>query len=115
MLPPSAPSCTDQLTAVDWPGSVPVTTAVNAIVPPGDVCATAGEMATAIAGRVTVTVALPDLVGSAALVAMTWNVPAIKGALYLPVASTLPPPLSWTDQVTRVSLVFETVAVKVCV
>src|SRR5689334_6853457 len=53
-------------------------------------------------GATTETVAEPDLLGSAALVATTWKVPAVPGAVYLPVASTVPPLLpSCTDQVTE--------------
>jgi hypothetical protein len=42
------------------------------------------------------------LLGSATLVATTWNVPVVEGAVYRPEPSTLPPPDSWTDQVTAV-------------
>src|SRR5512138_733542 len=66
-------------------------------------------------GGMTVTVALPDFVASATLVATTWYVPATAGAAYVPAASIVPPPLSCTDQVTPVSVVFDTVAVKACV
>src|SRR5690348_13710203 len=61
------------------------------------VVAAAGEMV----GSETVTVATPDFEASSALVATTWNVPGAAGAVYLPVESTVPPPLpSCTDQVT---------------
>src|SRR5215813_5949975 len=104
-LPPPV-SCTDQVTAVDWPETVPETVALKVTLPPGVVLATVGEMATEITGggggAVTVTVAVALLDGSATLVATTWNVPAVPGAVYLPLASTVPPPLSWTVQVTAV-------------
>jgi hypothetical protein len=82
MLPPAAPSCTDQVTAVDWPLTVPVTVAVKDIVPPGLTEALPGETETAItAEAVTVTVAVAEREGSATLVATTWNVPAPAGAV----------------------------------
>jgi hypothetical protein len=101
-LPPPD-SCTDQVTRVDWPELVPVTVAVKLTVPPVVVEALGGAMLTEIAaGWVTVTVAVALLVVSATLVATTWKVPADAGAVYCPEPFTLPPPDSWTDQVTAV-------------
>jgi len=73
-LPPVA----DQVTAVLLE---PVTLAVNCCAPL--VCSEAevGEMETATAGALTVTVAEADLVVSAALVAVTVYVPAVVGAV----------------------------------
>ena len=65
-MPP--PLATDQLTAVLV---VPVTVAVNCTVPPVVTEVLLGLMLTLIAGAVTVTLALADLVESAALVAFT--------------------------------------------
>ena len=42
------------------------------------------------AGAVTVTLAVPDTLGSAALVAVTRSVPAFAGAVYKPVALMVP-------------------------
>ena len=82
MLPPAAPSCTDQVTAPDCPLTVPVTVAVKDMVPPGLTEALAGDTETLITGgAVTVTVATADRVGSATLVATTWKVPAVPGAV----------------------------------
>jgi len=61
------------VTAVDWPGEVPVTVAVNVAVPPVATEAVLGEMETAMTGVVvTVTVATSFFEASATLVAMTW-------------------------------------------
>ena len=59
------------------------------------------------AGAITVTVALADLVASAALVAVTVCVPAVPGAVYKPLVETvptvlLPPAVPSTDHVTDV-------------
>ena len=81
MLPPEAPSWTDQLTAVDWPPRVPVTVALKLAVPRACTEVLAGETETPIAGAVTVTVALPARVASATLRATTWNVPVLAGAV----------------------------------
>jgi hypothetical protein len=60
---------------------LPVTVAVNCCVAPVIMDAEVGEIATAIGGGAeeTVTVADADLVASAALVAVTWKVPATLG------------------------------------
>ncbi len=101
-VPPPA-SCTDQVTAVDCNAVVPVTVAVNVSAPPGATDAGLGEIETAITGvGVTVTVAVPVFEVSATLVATTWYVPATAGAVYTPVALTVPPRSSCTDQVTDV-------------
>jgi hypothetical protein len=50
----------------------------------------------------TVTVAVSFFEGFAALVARTWKVPELPGAVYFPDASTCPPPLSCTDHITAV-------------
>ena len=82
MLPPAAPSCTDQVTAVDWPPLVPETVAEKLMVPPVVTLALAGVTLTEIwAAAVTVTVAVAVFDGSATLVATTWNVPAEPGAV----------------------------------
>lgn len=76
--------------------------AVNWEVPPACTEAVRGAMTTEMSGE-TLTVALSFLVASATLVATTWNVPGVAGAVYLPAASMLPPAApSWTDQVTAV-------------
>jgi hypothetical protein len=63
---------------------------------------------------VTVTVAAALLLGSAWLVAITWQVSAVAvtGALYVP-PLTVPQPASWTDQATAVLDVPVTDAVNV--
>jgi hypothetical protein len=67
-----APAGTDQVTEVDWPAVVPVTVAVKGTAPPVMVEALVGDTLTAMTGAaVTLTVAMPDLVESATLVAMT--------------------------------------------
>ncbi len=78
-MPPPL-SWTDQVTAVDWPEVVPVTVAVKVSVPRISVEAVRGETVTAMFG-LTVTVAVSFLVGSATLVATTWKVPAVPGAV----------------------------------
>src|SRR6267143_4024145 len=81
--PPS--SCTDHVTAVDCPLPIPVTVAVNVTVPPGCADATLGETETAIGNGIgngsTVTVAASFFEGFATLVATTWYVPAVAGAV----------------------------------
>jgi len=68
---------------------------------------------------VTVTVAEPLSVLSATLVATTWKVPALAGAVYVPAPLMLPPAApSWIDQLTAVDwppLVPVTEAVKLTV
>jgi hypothetical protein len=65
-------------------------------------------------GLDTVTTAVPLTVGDDTLVATTWYVPAVAGAVYAPEAEMLPPAApSWTDQVHAVLLVPETAQVKV--
>jgi hypothetical protein len=65
-------------------------------------------------GAVTVTVAVSLFDGSALLVATTWQVRAVAGAVYTPACVTEPQPeVSRTDQVTAVSEVPVTVAPKV--
>src|SRR5690349_9865145 len=52
-------------------------------------------------GAVTVTVAAANSLLSATLVAMTWNVPALEGAVYVPAPLMVPPEdPSWMDQLT---------------
>jgi hypothetical protein len=67
-------------------------------------------------GSVTVTVAVPDFVGSALLVAVTRQVfaPSV-GAVKKPLCVTEPQSGSGTDQVTVLLEVLVTVASKVCV
>jgi Na+-transporting NADH:ubiquinone oxidoreductase subunit NqrD len=77
---------------------VPLTDAVNVSVPPAVVDALAGVIATeftpdpvgTVVGAFTVTTADADLLGSATLVAVTVPVPADAGAVYTPVAETVP-------------------------
>ena len=59
-------------------------------------------------GAVTVTVAIPDFVGSATLVAITWYVPECPGDIYVPLLTVPPIAPSCMDQVTAVLLVFVT-------
>jgi hypothetical protein len=59
---------------------VPVTDAVNCWVRPAGSVAVGGEMLTAM-GAVTVMPAVADFVGSAWLVATTWQIPAEAGAV----------------------------------
>jgi hypothetical protein len=103
-VPPADPSWTDQLTALDWPEPSPVTEAEKLTIPPVCVEADPGAMETVMFGAgVTVTAAVALLDGSATLVATTWNVPAVPGAVYLPEPSMLPPLApSSTDQLTSV-------------
>ncbi len=100
-VPPPVASCTDHVTAVDWPAAAPVTVAVNVTDPATVVEAGLGEIETTMAGVVvTVTVARSLFEVSATLVATTWNVPATPGAVYLPEGVTVPPAYSCTDHVT---------------
>ena len=79
---PPPDSWTDQVTAVDWPAVVPVTVAVNVAVPPTRTVAVPGDRDTATTGvLVTEMVAVALFDGSATLVATTWNVPTLPGAL----------------------------------
>ncbi len=85
MVPPAAPSCTDQLTAVDWPPLIPVTEAVKFTVPPAWVEAESGRDGDGDVrrgGDGDGGAAL--LEASATLVATTWNVPGVPGAVYRP-------------------------------
>src|SRR5512137_3030266 len=110
-----APAGTDQVTAVDCPAVVPETVAEKVRVPPVVMEAVAGDTLTVTTGAtVTVTVADPLLVVSAALVATTWQVLADVGAVYAPVDETDPQlEPSWTDQVTDTLAVPVTAAAKV--
>jgi hypothetical protein len=88
---------------VDWPAVVPLTVAVKLAVPPGESETLGGATLTEMAGAETETVAVADLLESAALVARTWKVPPADGAVYRPPESTVPPELpSTTDQFTPV-------------
>jgi len=78
--PPPA-SSTDQVTPVDCPTAVPLTAAVKLTTPFGTVDAALGEMMTEITGVATVTVAVAVFEGSATLVATTWYVPSMAGAV----------------------------------
>jgi hypothetical protein len=82
MVPPPL-SRTDQLTALDWPPDVPDTVAAKRTVAPVVVLTVAGLTETEIPGAApeTVTVASPDRVRSATLVATTWKVPGVAGAV----------------------------------
>jgi hypothetical protein len=93
--------------------SEPVTVAVNCCVAPGASAAEVGERVTTTpAGAVTVTAAEADFVVSTALVAVTLYVPAVLGAVYRPVAETVPPVAL---HVTAPLLEPVTVAVNCCV
>src|SRR5205807_2729414 len=110
LLPPATPS-TDQFTEV---------LAVNCCVCSGVSTATLGEMVTLFGGAVTVTAADADFVVSATLVAVTVCEPAAAGAVYKPLALTvpadeLPPATPSADHVTDVFELFVTVAVNCCV
>lgn len=106
----TVPPVADQVTVVFV---LPVTVAVNCCVPPVCIDAEVGLMLTATTGEVlTVTVAKADLLLSATLTARTVKVPAVSGALYMPLPEMVPPV---DDQVTAVSLVPVTVAVNCCV
>ena len=111
-----APAGTDQVAAVDWPAVVPVTVARKVTVPPVRMEAVAGVTLTAMTGAaVTVTVADPLLVASAALVATTWQVAPAFGAVYRPAAETEPQLApSCTVQVTDRLAVPVTAAAKAC-
>jgi hypothetical protein len=88
-FPPAAPF-TDQVTVV---ALSPVTVAVNCWTCPAPTNAVCGEIVTAAAAAgLTVTVAVADFVMSVLLVAITDAVIAFVtlGAVYLPVASTVP-------------------------
>ena len=62
--------------------SAPVTVALKVVTPPAMTDVVTGEIETATAGEaVTSTVATPFLEGSATLVAITWAVPALAGAV----------------------------------
>ena len=99
----TVPPVADQVTAVLL---VPVTVAVNCCVPPVSSEADVGLIPTETSA--TFMVAEADFVGSAALVAVTVNVPTVLGAVYSPLVETAPPV---ADQVTAVLLVPLTVAV----
>ena len=78
--------------------------------------ATRGVIVMLLTADVTVTVALPLLVVSATLVAVTVCVPVAEGAVYSPVELTeptveFPPVTPSTDHVTEVFELFATVAV----
>jgi len=86
----------------------PVTLAVNCCVPPVESDAEPGLIVTAtVCGALTVTVADADWVVSAALVAVTMNVPALLGAVNKPEDEIWPPE---ADQVTAVLVLPVTVA-----
>ena len=87
-------------------------TVENCFVPPVARAAEPGAMETATAcGALTLTLTEADLVGSAALVAVTVNEPALLGAVYRPPAEIVPPV---ADQLTAVLELPLTVAVNCC-
>jgi hypothetical protein len=100
---------------------VPVTVAVNCLVSPANTCALVGEILTTT-GVTTVTVAVPNLEGSASEVAVTIIVGGLGtalGAVYRPAPVMVPQaePVQSAParlQVTAVLLVPETVAVNCC-
>jgi hypothetical protein len=87
----------DQVTAVESPGLVPVTEAVNDAEAPTMTFALFGLTETATEDW-TVTVAWARFEESALLVATTWKVPLVWGAVYRPEESTVPPFGSSMDQ-----------------
>lgn len=90
-----------------------VTVAVNCCVPPATNVAEVGATVTDTAGATPiVTAAVPDLLVSATLVAVTWNEPAFLPAVNNPVVLIVPPV---AVHVTAVLLVPVTVAVNCCV
>jgi hypothetical protein len=66
-------------------------------------------------GALTVTAAVALFVGSAWLVAITWYVPAVDGAVYTPALVTEPPAPSRTLHVTAWFALFATEAVNATV
>ena len=110
MFPPEAPSFTDH--ATPW-FELLLTVAEKVKVAPGAMDALEGVTDTDTGGgAVTVTVATAAFVVSAKLVATTWYVPAVAGAVYAPALVTMPPAApSWTDQFTAWFVVLATVAV----
>ena len=67
---------------MDWPPLVPVTVATNAAAPPTRTVAVPGETETVTTGVVvTEMVAMAVFEGSATLVATTWKVPVLPGAV----------------------------------
>ena len=79
---------------------------------------TLGGLRLIVIGGINETVAEADFVGSAWLVAVTVTVCCdvmLAGAVYKPVALTLPTPLGLIDQVTVELVVLVTVAVNCCV
>ena len=110
-MPPPA-STTLQVTAVF---DVPVTVAVNCCESPVFRDSADGLTATVAGAAVTVTVAWLHFVESAMLVACTWYVPGVMGAVYRPLELTTPPPDSTTAQFTDVFEAPLTVAVNACV
>jgi hypothetical protein len=99
----------DQVTAVLL---VPLTVAVNVWFCDGSKDTEDGVSET-VSGRVSVTVAVTDLVGSATLAAVTvmvWELVIEAGAVYRPVLAIVPT-AGFSDQVTAVFVVPVTVAV----
>ncbi len=109
-LPPALPSCTDQVTP--WLELL-LTVAAKVRLAPAAIDAFEGVTETATGGgAVTVTVARATFVVSTWLVATTWYVPAVVGAVYAPALVTVPPAApSWTDQSTAWYEVLATAAV----
>jgi hypothetical protein len=102
----------DQVAAVS---DDPVTVAAKARVLQASTAPGEGvtEMVTGGGGAVTVTVAVSLRVGSSTLLATTWHVAAVAGAVYTPAALTDPQPeASETDQVTAGFAAPATAAVK---
>jgi hypothetical protein len=90
------------------------TVAVKVIAPPAVTEGVRGEIVTVTGGggAVTVTAASPCAVESATLVARTVYDPAVAGAVYRPVESTVPPLACTTVQVTAVLAVPVTAAAR---
>src|SRR5262249_55083073 len=106
------PDAADQVT--DLSDTEPFTVAANCSVPPTVTDVLVGVMVTELtAGVDTVTVAVPDFVASAALVAVIVTVAAVAGAVNFPVVSMVP---ADAFQVTDLSVTVPvTAAVNCCV
>ncbi len=111
--PPIDPSRIDHVTAVLV---VPVTVETKESDAPWITTAYGGEMVMhrdGAAHGAMVTVASASTLGSATLVAITWNVPTVLGAVYTPELAMVPPDVpSGTDHVTAEFVVPFTVATK---
>jgi hypothetical protein len=90
----------------------PVCVGTDAPSPVAAVVTTPGTVSVATGAATTSTATWADAAESAWLVAVTWNVPGAAGAVYCPVAVTVPPWGSTTAHVTAVFVVPVTTAKK---